>query len=99
MHSGRIDSLYLDELTAHKVTGATFHTRWREWRRGEQKAAAREADGDPRPGSDACRSALTERGIRQTAPRFSPDGGWIAYTSRTSSGYARDPARPSGRHG
>ncbi len=85
VHSGRIIP-YTDDWTAYTVTGASFHTRWKEWQRGEQKASAREADAIRARGLTPAQ-ALTERGIRQTAPRFSPDGGWIAYTSRTLDRY------------
>ncbi len=85
VQSGRIIP-YSDEWTSYTVTGASFHTRWKEWQRGEQKASAREAAAIRARGLTPAQP-LTERGIRQTAPRFSPDGGWIAYTSRTLERY------------
>jgi Tol biopolymer transport system component len=81
VHSGRIIP-FLDELTFGKVTGAGVHARWREWSsalqdRSQQEAARLQARGitESRP--------LTRRGIRQTSPRLSPDGEWVAYTSRS----------------
>ncbi|HET7291918.1 MAG TPA: hypothetical protein VFM88_05815 [Vicinamibacteria bacterium] len=78
-HSGRIIP-YTDELTAHSVTGASFHARFKEWRVAEERRAVAEGAGIWTRGVTASRP-LTARGIRQLAPRFSPDGVWIAYTS------------------
>ncbi len=85
VHSGRIIP-YTDEWTSYTVTGASFHARWQEWLRGEQKASTREAAAIRARGLTPAQP-LTRRGIRQTAPRFSPDGCWIAYTSRTLDRY------------
>lgn len=77
---------YLDELTARRVTGASFHQRWNEWsgreRAGFEAEAAAQADA-----ARALGRALTARGVRQYGPRFSPDGVWVAYTSATLTRY------------
>jgi Tol biopolymer transport system component len=80
VHAGRAIP-YLDDLTARRVTGATFTTRWREWRARataefEEEAARIEAAGL------SASTPLTARGVRQAGARFSPDGSWIAYTNR-----------------
>jgi hypothetical protein len=80
VHSGRVIP-FLDEFTARKVTGSTFHALWTQWRANQQAAFALEAEGIRSRGLTASR-ALTTRGVRQSAPRFSPDGHWIAYTDR-----------------
>ncbi|HLA77243.1 MAG TPA: BamA/TamA family outer membrane protein [Vicinamibacteria bacterium] len=80
VHAGR-PIPYLDDLTARSVTGRSFHSLWREWRQATREGAFREArvlrDRELTPFT-----LLTTRGIRQTGPRFSPDGTWIAYTSK-----------------
>jgi Tol biopolymer transport system component len=73
---------FLDDLTANSVTGATFHAQWRLWASAVRSTSEWEAEGRRAQGLTASR-ALTSRGIRQTGPRFSPDGDWIAYTSRS----------------
>ncbi|HEX9203619.1 MAG TPA: hypothetical protein VF964_06620, partial [Vicinamibacteria bacterium] len=73
---------FLDDLTAHSITGASFHAQWRLWAAAVRSASEREADARRSRGLTASRP-LTSRGIRQTGPRFSPEGEWIAYTSRT----------------
>jgi Tol biopolymer transport system component len=86
VHAGRVIP-YADDWTGHTVTGASFHERWREWRRELTRSAEVEAAairGD-RPLTEA--RALTARGIRQVGPRYSPDGAWVAYTSRTLTRY------------
>lgn len=85
VHSGRVIP-YTDEWTAQTVTGASFHERWKEWQRGLVETSQAEADAIRARGVTASR-ALTARGIRQVGPRFSPDGAWIAYTSRTLERY------------
>jgi len=80
-HAGQVIP-FLDDLTAHKVTGSTFHAQWKLWRADVRRAAEEEAGRREADGLTASR-ALTTRGIRQTGPRFSPDGEWIAYTSRS----------------
>ncbi len=81
VHSGRVIP-YTDEWTAQTVTGASFHERWKEWQRALAATAQAEADAIRARGLTETR-ALTARGIRQVGPRFSPDGAWLAYTSRT----------------
>ena len=80
VHSGRIIP-YLDELTARKVTGQTFHALWKDW---EQRARAEFAEEarERRGRGLTTATPLTEAGVRQMGPRFSPDGAWLAYTSR-----------------
>jgi Tol biopolymer transport system component len=73
---------FLDELTAHKVTGATFHEQWQLWREDVKRKAERELETRRARGLTPSR-ALTTRGVRQVGPRFAPDGAWIAYTSRS----------------
>ncbi|PYQ53305.1 MAG: hypothetical protein DMF78_09225 [Acidobacteria bacterium] len=80
VHSGRVIP-FLDELTARKVTGAGFHQRWQDWSLAARESFAREARAISARGLTASR-ALTTRGYRQVGPRFSPDGGWIAFTDR-----------------
>jgi Tol biopolymer transport system component len=71
---------FLDELTSQRVTGASFHTRWSEFRQWEQAKARAFANEREAAGlSSSC--ALTARGMIQTSPRFSPDGGQLAFTS------------------
>jgi hypothetical protein len=73
---------FLDELTAHKVTGATFHHQWQLWREDVKRKAEQELEARRFRGLTPSR-ALTTRGVRQVGPRFGPDGAWIAYTSRS----------------
>ncbi len=73
---------FLDDLTAHSVTGATFHAQWSLWAATVRSASEQEAEARRVQGLTASRP-LTSRGVRQTAPRFCPDGQWIAYSSRT----------------
>ncbi len=80
-HSGNIFP-FLDELTAHQVLGVTYGPLWGAWsrvarNRFQEQAQALEAAGLTRS------RALTERGIRQQTPRFSPEGRRVAYTSHT----------------
>lgn len=80
VHSGRLIP-FMDELTAKKVTGATFHALWTDWRRRAQAAFEEQAEHRRARGLTAS-TALTHTGVRQVNPRFSPDGKWLAYTSR-----------------
>jgi len=80
VHSGRVIP-YLDEFTARKVTGSTFHALWSAWQASAREGFAREAEAIRARGVTRSR-ALTTRGYRQSAPRFSPDGQWIAFTDR-----------------
>lgn len=81
VHSGR-PLPYLDERTSRMVTGASFHAQWKAWREVSQRAFDEEAEAIRARGLTES-AALTRRGIRQSGPRVSPDGEWIAYTSRT----------------
>jgi hypothetical protein len=86
VHSRRVVP-YTDDWTASTVTGANFHALWREWSQVMRVAAEREAEAIRARGeTPSC--ALTTRGVRQSGPRFSPDGQWIAYTSRTLTRFA-----------
>lgn len=81
VHSGR-PIPYLDDWTAKRVTGGTFTRRWREWR--ERATAEHAADALLIEERGLTKSrALTARGVSQTGARWSPDGRWIAYTSRS----------------
>ena len=80
VHSGRLVP-FMDELTAKKVTGATFHALWTDWRRRAQAAFEDQAERRRARGLTAS-TPLTHTGVRQVNPRFSPDGEWLAYTSR-----------------
>ena len=73
---------FLDDLTALKVTGATFVGRWNEWRAQTGSALEREAARLRGAGLTPSRP-LTERGVRQYGARFSPRGERIAYTNRS----------------
>ncbi len=88
---------YFDDLTAREVTGSTFHAQWRAWTDRSRAAFGEAAEGVRAHGLTQSR-AVTERGIRQGEPRYSPDGSWIAYSSRT---LTRFPSirlvRPDGR--
>lgn len=88
---------YLDELTAYKVTGATFHVRWLEWERAVRDEFAAEGRRIAARGLTAA-TPLTHRGQVQTGARFSPNGEWIAYSSQS---LTRFPSirlvRPDGR--
>lgn len=81
VHAGHLIP-YLDDLTAAKVTGQSFHALWRGFRAWTIDQAKRTAARIEGRGLTPSR-ALTHRGIRQIGPRFSPNGGWIAYTSRS----------------
>ncbi|MET0553095.1 MAG: hypothetical protein ABW221_08660 [Vicinamibacteria bacterium] len=79
VHAGRVVP-YLDEFTSKKVTGASFHAQWKRWEAASEAAFAQEAEALAERGLTAS-NALTHRGVRQSGPRFSPDGEWIAYTN------------------
>jgi hypothetical protein len=81
VHAGRIIP-FADELTCQRVTGASFHSQWREWMYRTKEAAWAGAERLEDRGLTPS-LALTRRGVVQTGPRMSPDGSWIAYTSRT----------------
>lgn len=80
VHSGRLIP-FLDEMTARKVTGATFHALWKDWEARARAAFGEEAEPRRTRGLTAS-TPLTRAGVRQMSPRFSPDGTRIAYTSR-----------------
>ncbi|HEY7512448.1 MAG TPA: hypothetical protein VIG50_19465, partial [Vicinamibacteria bacterium] len=73
---------FLDDLTAQKVTGATFQSRWDEWR--AHAGAELQAEGARlRARGLTASRPLTARGVRQYGARYSPRGDWIAYTNRS----------------
>jgi Tol biopolymer transport system component len=81
VHAGR-PFPYLDERTSAKVTGESFQAQWKRWT--EEAIADAEEEADARAARGLTPSfALTRSGVREVSPRFSPDGQWIAYTSRT----------------
>jgi Tol biopolymer transport system component len=73
---------FLDGRTVRKVTGAGLDAQWKAWAGEAAQAFSREAEDRRRAGLTPA-TGLTKRGIRQSGPRFSPDGAWIAYTSGT----------------
>ena len=75
---------FLDGRTSRKVTGTGLHAQWRAWEEEATAAFERQAEARQTEGVTESR-ALTDRGIRQLSPRFSPDGAWVAYSSRTLS--------------
>jgi Tol biopolymer transport system component len=72
---------YFDDLGSRKVTGSSVHALWRRWAADSRQEFEREARAIEARGLTASRP-LTDRGVVQVAPRWSPDGSWIAYTSR-----------------
>lgn len=85
VHAGRAFP-FLDDFTARKVTGAAFSRRWAEW--AEAERGAFELEAESRRDEGLTRSQpVTDRGVRQTGPRFSPDGEMLAYTSGTLDRY------------
>jgi hypothetical protein len=70
---------YLDDRTFRRITGRGLTSLWHEFARtrfdGLPPAPAPPPGNEPR--------FLTSRGVVQTAPRLSPDGSLLAYTSRT----------------
>lgn len=85
VHSGR-PFPFLDELTARKLTGTSFHAHWKAW--SERMESAFRDDARRAGAAGLTRAApLTDRGIRQVGPRWSPDGARVAYTSRTLTAY------------
>jgi hypothetical protein len=77
---------YLDDFTAQAVTGSSFHAQWRAWADRSRAAFGEVTEGLRRHGLTESR-AVTRRGIRQGEPRYSPDGSWIAYSSRSLTRY------------
>jgi hypothetical protein len=70
---------YLDDKTFRQVTGRGLAQLWREFARTRLAGLAHAAVLSEGPGAQL----LTTRGVVQTAPRLSPDGSLLAYTSRT----------------
>jgi len=85
VHGGR-PVPYFDDLTARKVTGASFHKRWNEWRAEVGAELEKEAARLREAGLTVSRP-LTARGVRQYGARFSPRGDRIAYTNRSLTRY------------
>jgi len=81
VHAGR-PLPYLDDRTSRMVTGASFHAQWKVWRQASLHAFEEEAEAIRARGLTAS-TPLTRRGVRQSGPRVSPDGEWVAYTSST----------------
>jgi len=73
---------WLDGRAVSKVTGSGLHAQWSSWADAAKAEFAREAEERKADGLTESR-ALTARGIRQTTPRFSPDGLSVAYASQT----------------
>jgi len=73
---------WLDGRTLDKVTGTGLDAQWAAWAAQAGQEFAREAEARALAGPTQARP-LTARGIRQAAPRFSPDGSTLAYTSQT----------------
>ncbi|MEO5760886.1 MAG: hypothetical protein ABIR28_01115 [Vicinamibacteria bacterium] len=66
---------YFDSRTFREVTGIGLSVLWRDFARERNRTASASGDAiQPK--------LLTTRAVLQTAPRISPDGVWIAYTSR-----------------
>ncbi len=73
---------WLDGRTLRKITGTGLNAQWAAWADEAGREFAREAEARASSGLTESRS-LTTRGIRQLAPRFSPDGMLVAYSSQT----------------
>ena len=71
---------WLDGRTLGKVTGTGLGAHWKDLAAAVREDAEREAAHREWP--DPARP-LTARGIRQSSPRFSPDGSTVAYSSQT----------------
>lgn len=85
IQSGRVIP-FMDDFTAHRVTGTTFHRQWSAWQRSTSAAFTTDAEVRSAFGLTPSR-ALTDRGVRQSSPRWSPNGASLAYTSRTLTRY------------
>ncbi len=73
---------FLDGRAVRKSTGTGLEPQWKAWAAQAAEGFERDAEGWREQGLTPAR-ALTERGIRQSSPRFSPDGARVAYTSQT----------------
>jgi Tol biopolymer transport system component len=73
---------WLDGRTLDKVTGSGLDASWTAWAAEAGQEFAREAAVRAGSGLTQARP-ITLRGIRQSGPRFSPDGSTLAYTSQT----------------
>jgi len=95
-HAGQFPP-FLDGRTARKVTGTGVHAQWSAWAKETTEGFEREAGERTAQGLTRAR-AVTDRGIQQVSPRFSPDGAWVAYTSRTLTRFPEIRlARPDGK--
>jgi Tol biopolymer transport system component len=87
---------FLDGRTVRKVTGTGLHAHWRAWARQAAEEFERDAAARRERGLTAAHP-VTSRGISQVSPRFSPDGRWVAYASRTLTRFPEvRVARPDG---
>jgi hypothetical protein len=80
-HAGQFPP-FLDGRTTRKVTGTGLATHWKAWAARATEAFEREKEEREAQGLTPSHP-VTERGIRQVGPRFSPDGARVAYTSFT----------------
>jgi Tol biopolymer transport system component len=84
-HAGQFPP-WLDGRTLDKVTGAGLHEQWQTW--ADESLGEARAFAEARAASGITQGrALTQRGIRQATPRFSPDGRRVAYSSQTLTGF------------
>lgn len=82
VQSRQIIPFFLVDPVSKRVTGSSFHAQWRLWSAAVGEEFRAQAQGLESRGLTASR-AVTTRGIRQVGARFSPDGAWLAYTSRS----------------
>jgi Tol biopolymer transport system component len=89
---------FLDGRTSKKVTGSGLHDQWRAWAEEMSIRADLLEEARAESGALTATHPLTERGIHQASPRFSPDGRWLAYSSQTLSRFPEIRlVRPDGR--
>lgn len=72
---------YIDDLTARQQLGHTFQSEWSDFRVDQAEAARRFVALREARGLTPS-VALTDEGVRAKGGRVSPDGEWIAWTSR-----------------